>query len=381
MKILVTVEPGLSHANAIIPFADVLRRAGHNLLVAAGPTVVSNFKRAGFVGRSVAPDPPNSEDPVLIEEIPGLRTARPQKRIEISRREVSVRRRAVPLAQAILPLVNEWTPDLILRDSTELAGWAVAERCNIPHMSIEVGLHWTPKDWYGLDGSALATLRASIGLPKDYGPPTTLYRYLHIGTSPPGFLPPTIRLPDSTQLVRPTFHDNYGEALTYPLTDEWAYLTFGTVYKPDEDVVCALAADLANSFQHVLVSGSFAPPAANVTVASYIPQSLIMSRCAVVVCHGGRNTVLTALSAGVPVVCAPIASDQFFISERVNKLGVGKACSWDVSELGTAAIQVARQRRYRKNAIHFSEIIGAMPSVETTVSTIEGTFKPSERMS
>jgi len=381
MKILVTVEPGLSHANAVIPFADVLRRTGHNLLVAAGPTAVSNFQRAGFAGRSVVPDPPSSGDPALLEEIPDLRKASPRERIEISRREVSVRRRAVPLARALLPLVSEWTPDLILRDATELAGWAVAERCNLPHASIEVGLHWTPEDWYGPDGSALAALEGAIGLPKDCGPPTTLYRYLHIGTSPPGFLPPTLRLPDSTQLVRPTFHDNYGEAFIRPLADEWACLAFGTVYKADEDVVRALAADLAGSFQHVLVSGSFTSPAANVTVASYIPQSLIMSRCAVVVCHGGRNTVLTALSAGVPVVCAPIASDQFFISERVSELGVGEECSWDVRELATAAIQVAGQRRYRKNAIRFSEKIKAMPPIETTVSVIEGAFKPSERMS
>jgi UDP:flavonoid glycosyltransferase YjiC (YdhE family) len=260
-----------------------------------------------------------------------------------------------------------------------LAGWAVAERCNLPHTSVEVGLHWTPTDWYGLDGSALAELRAAIGLPRDCGPPTTLYRYLHIGTSPPGFLPPKIQLPDSTRLVRPTFHDNYGEAFIYPLVDECVYLTSGTVYKADENVIRALAADLANSFKHVLVSGSFSSPAANVTVANYIPQSLIMSHCAVVVCHGGRNTVLTALSAGVPVVCAPIASDQFFISKRVEELGVGRASSWDVRKLGTAAIQVARERRYREKAIRFSKVIGAMSPVETTVSIIERAFKASQR--
>jgi len=381
MKILVTVEPGLSHANAVIPFADVLRRAGHNLLVAAGPSVVSNFQRAGFAGRSVVPDPLDYEDPALIEEIPALRAAKPQERIKISRREISVRRRAVPLVRALLPLVKEWGPDLVLRDSTELAGWAVAERSNIPHTSIEVGLHWRPRDWYGSDGSALEELRAAAGLPRDYGPPTTLYRYLHLGTSPPGFLPPEIRLPDSTRLVRPTFHDNYGSAFTSPRADEWVYLTFGTVYKANEDMVCSLAACLANSFQHVLVSGSFASPAANVTVARYIPQSLIMSRCSVVVCHGGRNTVLTALSAGVPVVCAPIASDQFVISKRVRDLGVGRAGSWNVRKLRTAAIKVAHQRRYRKNATRFSAAIEAMPPVETTVMVMERIFRMSQRIS
>jgi UDP:flavonoid glycosyltransferase YjiC (YdhE family) len=375
MKILVTVEPGLSHANAIIPFTDVLRNAGHSLLVAAAPSVISTFQRAGFVGRSIVPEPPSSEAPALMAEIPVLKTVRPQDRIAISRREISVRRRAIPLAQALLSLVNEWAPDLVLRDATELAGWAVAERCNLLHTSIEVGLHWMPADWYGLDGSALAALRASVGLPRDYGPPTTLYRYLHLGTSPPGFLPLTIRLPASTRLVRPTFHDDYGETFPYPLDSEWAYLAFSTVYEADQGIVRTLAAGLAESFQHVLVSGSFASPAANVTVARYIPQSLVMSHCAVVVCHGGRNTVLTALSAGVPVVCAPIASDQFVISKRVSELGVGRTCSWNERELVTAVVQVARQRWYRDNAIRFSELIAKMPSVGTAVSAIENAFE------
>jgi UDP:flavonoid glycosyltransferase YjiC (YdhE family) len=212
----------------------------------------------------------------------------------------------------------------------------------------------------------------AVGLPIEHRPPTSLYRYLHLGTSPKGFLPRSIRFPVSTRFVRPVFRDDYGDALP-PLPDgEWAYVAFSTVYQIDQSRVRSLVAELAPAFEYVLASGSFEPPAANVIVAPYIPQSLAMAGCAVVVCHGGRNTVLTALSAGVPLVCVPIASDQFFISQRVSALGVGMSSSWSARDILSAAVTVSRDDNYQKNATRFSEVIDKMPSIGMAVSAIEG---------
>jgi zeaxanthin glucosyltransferase len=42
-----------------------------------------------------------------------------------------------------------------------------------------------------------------------------------------------------------------------------------------------------------------------VHVANYIPQRFILDRAALVVCHGGINTLLGAVSCGVPVLVLP----------------------------------------------------------------------------
>ena len=47
--------------------------------------------------------------------------------------------------------------------------------------------------------------------------------------------------------------------------------------------------------------------------------------CDVVVCHGGNNTVMEALTAGVPVLAGPFSSDQFVAAEDLRRGGVGDA--------------------------------------------------------
>jgi MGT family glycosyltransferase len=52
-----------------------------------------------------------------------------------------------------------------------------------------------------------------------------------------------------------------------------------------------------------------------------VPQIEILRRCAAFVTHGGMNSVQEALYHGVPLVMAPQAADQFWISARASELG------------------------------------------------------------
>ena len=62
--------------------------------------------------------------------------------------------------------------------------------------------------------------------------------------------------------------------------------------------------------------------------ATYIPQTPIMPGCGLVVCHGGRSTVLTALKHGVPVLCLPSGSDHYDVSCAVWRAGAGNLTNW-----------------------------------------------------
>ncbi len=65
------------------------------------------------------------------------------------------------------------------------------------------------------------------------------------------------------------------------------------------------------------------PP--DVLHASYVPFSLLLPRCALLVHHGGIGTTSQALAAGVPQLVVPRAFDQPDNAERLIRLGVGDA--------------------------------------------------------
>lgn len=81
--------------------------------------------------------------------------------------------------------------------------------------------------------------------------------------------------------------------------------------------------------QHVQVvatvlTGGFpaaVPPNAHVT--GYVPHSRLLARAACVVCRAGLGLTQKALAAGVPVVAAPLGSDQFEVARRVDVARAG----------------------------------------------------------
>ena len=66
-------------------------------------------------------------------------------------------------------------------------------------------------------------------------------------------------------------------------------------------------------------------PAVAGTSAPQLPQVAAIAACDAVICHGGNNTVMEALTAGVPVLAGPFSSDQFVAAEDLRRGGVGDA--------------------------------------------------------
>ena len=55
------------------------------------------------------------------------------------------------------------------------------------------------------------------------------------------------------------------------------------------------------------------------------PQLAVLERTSITFCHGGNNTVLESLAAGVPLLVMPFYGDQFGNGARVARSGVGEA--------------------------------------------------------
>jgi MGT family glycosyltransferase len=82
--------------------------------------------------------------------------------------------------------------------------------------------------------------------------------------------------------------------------------------------------------------------AGNCIVRSFVPQIEILRRAAAFVTHGGMNSVQEALYHGVPLVMAPQAADQFWISARTVELGAALALDPLRTEAGDIRGSVAK---------------------------------------
>jgi MGT family glycosyltransferase len=107
-------------------------------------------------------------------------------------------------------------------------------------------------------------------------------------------------------------------------------VSLGTVYGNQPRFLRMCLEELGDSqWQVVLSTGGCVPTKDlgtapdNCTVCSGVPQIEILRRSAAFVTHGGMNSVQEALYHGVPLVLAPQAADQFWISARACELGAG----------------------------------------------------------
>jgi UDP:flavonoid glycosyltransferase YjiC (YdhE family) len=61
----------------------------------------------------------------------------------------------------------------------------------------------------------------------------------------------------------------------------------------------------------------------NIFPIEYLPHDWLYQRVKVAIHHGGAGTTSASLHAGIPTITLPLAIDQFFWGERIQKLGVG----------------------------------------------------------
>jgi UDP:flavonoid glycosyltransferase YjiC (YdhE family) len=71
------------------------------------------------------------------------------------------------------------------------------------------------------------------------------------------------------------------------------------------------------------------PP--NAVLVDWLSYSQVMPRAALIICHGGHGTVARALSEGVPVLSCPAAGDMSETAARITWAGVGLSVRWSLT--------------------------------------------------
>jgi UDP:flavonoid glycosyltransferase YjiC (YdhE family) len=199
VRALFTFAGGSGHFLPTVPYAQVLRERGHEVLHACQEGMVPAVVSAGW--------------PVVVSGgntllDPGAR--RPLVAVDRGAEESAIRRTfaqriARERASRLLAIAEEWRPDLIVRDEVDFAAAVAADVLNLPNAAVVViaAGGFLRSD---VVEEPLAALRAEHGL-DPAGAMAMLHRYLTIVPVPPSFRNPTDPLPQTALYVRPAVLD------------------------------------------------------------------------------------------------------------------------------------------------------------------------------
>src|SRR5262245_36574362 len=373
MRVLVTTL----HFHPLVPIARALEAAGHEVAFACSednrPAVVATGFRMFPCGTSMR------------ALFPRLMAVPEAEREAWAIREAFGRILPERIIPDLLAVGRTWEPDVILRDAIELGGCIVAEHQGLPHASVEVGIFVSAGQAAAWMGDNLQRLRAGLNLPPDPDL-QMLYRHLHLSFVPPSYQDPAVPLPPTAHALRTVVFDRSGDE-TLPARVQnlparpTVHATLGTGFNRETRVFEAILEGLRDEPINLVVTvgrdqdpARFGPQPPNVVVERYIPQSLLLPHCDLVVSHAGWNTVLSALSHGLPQVLLPIGADQPQNARRCADLEVGRVIGPDrriPAVIRETVRDVLAEPRYRDRAGRIRAEMQTLPGPEHAVALIE----------
>jgi UDP:flavonoid glycosyltransferase YjiC (YdhE family) len=387
-RVLFATTAGVGHFSPLVPFAHACTRAGHDVLVVGHAGAAGVAQRAGLPFRAV-PEPSDEELARFRagqEGLPGMEA------MARAVTELYVRMYAATALDGMLEAIEQWRPDVVVREGAEFSSLVGAERHGIPHVEVGVGLSIQTDLLLPLAAPALDELGAKVGVPA--GLADRMASALCMTLAPPSLEDP---IAPQRQNVR-RFRNQRRPA--GPLHLDWGdpaaplvYLSFGTeVPSPSRDYFPSLyraaLGELADLPVRVLATigerrhpaelGALAP---SVRVERWIAQADVMPHAAAMVGHGGAGSTLTALAAGVPMALVPLFADQPLNARRVADLGVGIALDRgadSVGELGAAVEALLTDASFRERAMELADEIQALAPVDEAAQILAAIARESQ---
>ena len=396
MRLLFTTTDGSGHIHPLVPLAQAASAAGHAVAFAGPPSVCPTINGLGIAAFPAGRD--GMDDPELREVF--LRLASlgrhnadpsaptPEARLLMGRIVASIKPRHI--LPDLVQIGRDWEPDLIVREAYEFGGCLAAEHLGLPHATVAVGLH-RPAYWQQeFFAECLDEIRCAWSLPPD-PELAALDRYLYLSFAPPSFADPAVALPSTAHALRPVpFDRSANEELPVWVQQlrscPTVYVSLGTAQPsaapgifPElfQAMIAAVSDEVVNvivTVGHTQDPMALGPQPPNVHVERYIPQTLVLPYCDMVITHGGYNTVMGALSVGLPMVVVPIAADQPDNAARCAALGVGRVVQpfeRTTHAIGAAAREVLGQAMYGDNARRGRNEIRRLPGPQRGVALLE----------
>ncbi|MFE9202325.1 nucleotide disphospho-sugar-binding domain-containing protein [Micromonospora sp. NPDC007230] len=365
MRVLVASAPLIGHVFPLLPLALALRDAGHEVLVATAADGLA-AARSGLPVRDVAPafDFGRIARGVLLRH-PLI--ARAELAGTAGTRGAALLFGQVndELADGLVALAREWSPDVVMYEPFAAAGALAAVRVGVPAVRHENSL---------FDGRELVRVTTARL--------TRALRRHHVAAIPPpagaiAVAPPSV----VTQDGWPMRYEPYGGGelpawLREPGERPRVLVSRSTVAGPGGAgpmrAVVAAADRVDAEFVLVRPHGRLARSAlpANVRTVDWIPLNAALPASAALVHHGGAGSVLGALVAGVPQLATTGAGDRRYNATLAADRGAGIAAPAGGITANTLT-QLVTDAELSAAARQVSGEIAAMPPPAELVARIE----------
>ncbi len=387
MRVLFSTTAGTGHFMPMVPLARACAAAGHEVRVAAPESFASHVARAGLDHA-----PFDDVDPAVMGAVfAGLSSVSPDLANLTVVRDVFGRLDAQAAFPRVRDLVDEWCPDVVLREPCEFGSLAAAERAGVPHAEVAIGMG-AIREWVGdqLDeplGELDEIVGLAVGTCSGAAASTGVFTSVPAGLDGAG----------STRAAEPRaavvrFRNGSARGRVGSLPATWGdpdqplvYVSFGsvtagfadlsTVFRGSLDALAGLPVRVLLTTGHAGDPDSLHPWPANAYVTKWWPQEDVMPLAGAMVGHGGFGTTMAALAAGLPQVVVPLfAADQEVNAARVEQAGAGVRLGGRmdaVTELAAAVERVLGDDSARAAAGALADQIDALPDVSEVVPAVE----------
>jgi UDP:flavonoid glycosyltransferase YjiC (YdhE family) len=379
LRVLCTSTGGLGHVTALAPVAQALRGQGHDVRWAVASDGAGAVGKMGFEWTSAGPTTAARREMAAeaIDEVMQLPMAERRGPLFAA----LFARAAGPVMQRDLaPIIDLVRPDLLVRETAELAAAPMAVARSIPLVTVAFS-GVLPERARGALFDDLRPLWQAEALGEPTWP--DLYGQLYLHPFPPSFG----QRPDS-ELVRPMRRQ---QGAPTPEPAAWmtmlgterpfVYVTSGTeraaVTFPWRELFAALGemdVDAVATIGPHVDPDDFGAPPANVRVERFVPQADLLERATVVVSHGGAGTVLGAAAHGRPQLVVPLFADQWENGVAVVDAGCGIVLEPDrrsVEDFDQTLRALFAGSPHRHGATRVRHEIAAMPTTDDLIHEIE----------
>ena len=389
VRAMFTTFPSRGHFFPLVPLAEAVQAAGHDVVVASGPAFREQVERRGFDFLAVGIDGPRASA-LYNERHPQALTlpAEEQAVLIVTRMFVEI---WVPAVMSDLDRLVDWRPDVIIREEGEFAAPLVAAVAGVPCAEHSWG-PIRPRSLAESTAAAMAPVWRSYGIEPD--PLAGFYRWLYID-----ICPPSLQFPDAADVeVLHRLRPPTGATISVDDLPAWVaalgsrpvvYVTFGTVarYNQDPAFFAAAIEGLADLGADVVVTlGPTGDPAAlgsqpsHVHVERFVPQAAILPHCRAVVTNGGSGSVIGALAHGAPLLCVPAGASpsQQRNADAVVRAGAGRSIGRTEATAARIRAEVSallEDSSYRNVAQRLAAEIADMPPVAEGVTLLERLVK------
>ncbi|MEU5884559.1 activator-dependent family glycosyltransferase [Spirillospora sp. NPDC047279] len=369
MRVLFTTFAAKTHMYALVPLAQALRSAGHEVLVASQPDLVEEIVRTGLTAVAVGEPSGLAEGLRQVEEeLDGAR----ESDVGMDMGETDPARLTwdyvlnvftamtsfafqnncpEPMVDDLVAFARSWRPDLVVWDTMTFAGPVAAEASGAAHARLLYGVDLVGRmrrtflrmlderppgrrddplaEWLGWSAErhgcafdeSMVTGHFSIDqtppfLRAPLGLPAVPVRY--VPYNGPAVVPSWLKEPPKAPRVCLTLGLMRREMLGADRASAGELLN--ALAGLDVEVVATLNADQLRTLPAV-------PD--NVRAVDFVPLNALLPSCSAVIHHGGSGTLTTACLHGIPQLVVPhMIWDSAETARRLVERGAGLAL-WD----------------------------------------------------